>query len=397
MPNPDISSRDIIALSGQDARREWLTRLLKVSGSLLDHAASGQLRAGMPVECKPGWEERTQASSHLEAVGRMLAGLAPWLSREPNDLEEKKQWALAVEKTVAMFRYGLDPKHPDAFDFVSTSQAVVDAAFLAQGLIRCFDVVWPKLTSEEKAKLIAGLRKTRRIRPPFNNWLLFSAIIEAFFHLAGEEDWDRMRIDYAVRQHLQWYLGDGIYGDGPNFHWDYYNSFVIQPMLLEVLEVVEGKIDYEKETLAARKRSVRYAEVQERLLAMDGSFPPLGRSLAYRCGAFQLLALQAWREQLPESLTAAQVRSALTAVIFRTLDAPGTFDKEGWLRIGLCGHQPEVGERYISTGSLYLSTEVFLPLGLPESSPFWKNPGEPWTACQAWSGQSIQADSDLYG
>ncbi len=26
-----------------------------------------------------------------------------------------------------------------------------------------------------------------------------------------------MRIDYAVRQHEQWYKGDGTYGDGPDF------------------------------------------------------------------------------------------------------------------------------------------------------------------------------------
>ena len=32
-----------------------------------------------------------------------------------------------------------------------------------------------------------------------------------------------------------WYKGDGVYGDGPPFHWDYYNSFVIQPMLLNIL------------------------------------------------------------------------------------------------------------------------------------------------------------------
>ena len=45
-----------------------------------------------------------------------------------------------------------------------------------------------------------------------------------------------MRVDYALRQHDQWYKGDGIYGDGPQFHWDYYNSFVIHPMLLDVLD-----------------------------------------------------------------------------------------------------------------------------------------------------------------
>jgi len=95
---------------------------------------------------------------------------------------------------------------------------------------------------------------------------------------------------------------------------------------------------------------------------------PLGRSLAYRCGAFHHLAHQAWRGALPAELAPAQVRSALTAVIRRTLDTDGTLDAEGWLRVGLAGHQPALAEPYISTGSLYLCTFAFHPLGLPASA-----------------------------
>jgi hypothetical protein len=37
------------------------------------------------------------------------------------------------------------------------------------------------------------------------------------------------------------------------------------------------------------ERAKRYAAVQERMIGPDGTFPPIGRSLAYRCGAFHLL------------------------------------------------------------------------------------------------------------
>ena len=47
-----------------------------------------------------------------------------------------------------------------------------------------------------------------------------------------------------------------------------------------------------------------------------------------------------------------------------------TFDKNGWLQIGVYGHQPGVAEVYISTGSLYLCSEAFLMLGLPPGDPF---------------------------
>ena len=200
-------------------------------------------------------------------------------------------------------------------------------------------------------------------------------------------------VEKALTSHEAWYQGDGAYGDGPQFHWDYYNSFVIQPMLLSVLDLL-APVDprWSKQLPAMRKRAVRYAAVQERFIAPDGSFPPLGRSLTYRCGAFHHLALMALRRELPEGVAPAQVRGALGAVIQRTLGAPDTFDAGGWLRLGLAGHQPALAESYISTGSLYLCTLAFLPLGLPPADPFWADPAKDWTSRKIWSGADLPAD-----
>jgi hypothetical protein len=140
------------------------------------------------------------------------------------------------------------------------------------------------------------------------------------------------------------------------------------------------------------KISKRYAEIQERLINTDGSFPVTGRSITYRGGAFHHLADIALRKQLPSSLKPAQVRSALGAVIKKTLDAPNTFTKDGWLNIGLYGSQPDLADVYINTGSIYLCTTIFLPLGLAENDEFWTAPAEPWTAVKIWSGQDVPAD-----
>jgi hypothetical protein len=101
------------------------------------------------------------------------------------------------------------------------------------------------------------------------------------------------------------------------------------------------------------------------------------------------------RRQLPEKLAPAQVRPALTAVIRRMIEAPGTFDDHGWLTVGFCGHQPAIAERYISTGSLYLCATAFLPLGLPASDPFWSDPPQLWTSQKAWSGKDLPSDHAL--
>jgi len=50
-------------------------------------------------------------------------------------------------------------------------------------------------------------------------------MIEAFLAVAGTE-WQPERSIGALR-HESWYKGDGAYGDGSDFHWDYYNSYVI--------------------------------------------------------------------------------------------------------------------------------------------------------------------------
>src|SRR5947209_14717717 len=73
-----------------------------------------------------------------------------------------------------------------------------------------------------------------------------------------------------------------------------------------------------------------------------------------------------------------------------TLQAPGTWDPQGWLTIGLAGHQPELAETYISAGSPYLCSVALLPLGLPPSDPFWSAPAEKTTWERAWSGEEIQ-------
>ena len=370
-------------------RQFWIETLTKIVQPVLTAGAEGKLPAVMPIEVAPQGSNPADRRlfTHLEAVGRSLAGLAPWL-----ELAEPASAALAglARQTIAA---SCDPQSPGRVNFTTMGQPVVDAAFLAHALLRAPTELWSKLDARAQTNVIDCLRATRQTKPAFCNWLLFSAIIEAFLQRATGQC-DQMRVDYAVRQHEQWYKGDGVYGDGPDFHWDYYNSFVIQPMLLDTVAAVP--IYDEAWQTRLLRRAQRYAVVQERLIAPDGSFPPLGRSLAYRTGAFQLLAQLALQQHLPAELPPAQVRTALTAVMERVFRAAGTFDAAGWLTIGLCGHQPSLAEAYISTGSLYLCTTGFLPLGLPATDAFWSQPPRPWTSHRAWRGEDLPADHALY-
>lgn len=379
----------------QSDRAYWVDVARRLAEPVLTHLAAGTLKASMPVEQVAGATRQTV--SHLEAFGRLIAGIAPWLELGPDDTAEGRLRARYTELTHRALAQAVDPASPDALNFTRDRQPLVDAAFLAEGLLRAPRTLLGALDARTKERLVHALESTRIIQPAFSNWLLFTATVEAGLKALGA-DWDRVRVDYALRQHAQWYKGDGFYGDGPSFHWDYYNSLVIHPMILDVLTACGDESEAWAPMLeVARKRSQRLAAVLERLISPEGTFPAIGRSLAYRAGAFHALAQVALRRELPEEVSPAQVRGALTAVIRRTTEAAGTFDDQGWLRIGFCGHQPGVGERYISTGSLYLCAVGLLPLGLPPSDPFWSAPPQPWTAARAWSGQPFPIDHALDG
>lgn len=371
-------------------RNYWINILEKTATPVFSALAAGELKNRMPVEIAHG-ASRAEFS-HLEAFGRAFDGIAPWLELGGLSGEEESRRAKLAELVIRSIDKATDPASPDCLNFAEGHQPIVDGAFFAQGLLRSRTRIWDALDARVQKNVIRCLKSTRSRKPPFNNWLLFSATIEAFLGSVGE-DWDRMRIDYAIRQHEQWYKGDGIYGDGPFYHWDYYNSFVIQPMLLDVSRAV-AKLSDEWKSFddAILKRAQRYAFVLERLIATDGTFPPFGRSITYRLGVFHHLAYVAALDLLPGDLKPAQVRCALTAVIRKVMESNGTFDENGWLRIGLCGHQPSLAEPYISTGSLYLCLGGWAPLGLAPGHAFWSAPDEQWSQQKIWSGENFPGD-----
>ncbi|SFF30830.1 DUF2264 domain-containing protein [Sunxiuqinia elliptica] len=376
-------------------REYWVHVLTTISSPLLESLSKGELKKNMPVECKPGMKANREEVTYLEAFGRLMAGLAPWLELGADNSKEGKQRKHFIELAQKSLKMAVDPKSPDFMNFTKGYQPLVDAAFLAHAILRAPNVLWKQLDQTTKRQLVEAMKSSREITPWYNNWLLFSGMVEAFLAFAGE-DWDQMRVDLTIKKHMEWYVGDGMYGDGPQFHWDYYNSYVIQPMMVDILkEVVKHRKRYEKTYEIVMKRATRYAAIQEKLISPEGTFPAIGRSLPYRFGAFQHLSQMALQHHLPESVKPAQVRCALTAVIERMFEADGVFDSNGWLKIGFVGHQPDIAESYISTGSLYLCSVGLLALGLPENDPFWADPATDWTAKTIWGGTNYPADHAL--
>ncbi|WP_430898517.1 MULTISPECIES: DUF2264 domain-containing protein [unclassified Paraflavitalea] len=383
----------LMAQSGKSDRVYWLQQMDKMARPVMEQLAADRLKESMAVELAPNIDnkEHRLKVAYLEAFGRTFSGIAPWVNGEGGSTEEQLLRNKYFEWSTKAVANAVDPNAKD-YMYWGQGQPLVDAAFLALGFIRA-PKIWMALDSSVKTKVVNCFRSTRAITPSYSNWLLFSAMIETFFLKYGYE-YDLTRIDFAVKEFSNhWYVGDGLYSDGMLFHMDYYNSIVIHPFLITIVkEVMNLSKRYESFLPKMEKAAARYAELQERSINADGTYPIIGRSITYRTGVFHHLAFMSVMKQLPASLHPAQVRCALTATIGKTLGVAGSYDAKGWLRIGVSGFQPGLADFYITTGSLYICSEVFLPLGLPETDLFWSAPAQAWTSKKLWAGEDGNAD-----
>ncbi|MEM6551979.1 MAG: DUF2264 domain-containing protein [Planctomycetota bacterium] len=379
---------------GPEQRGWWLELVERIAAPVLEHAVAGDLTEALPITADGG---RNQFAA-LESFGRLLAGIAPWLDAE---LPGSPDSELALrDKTLGQVLEGLDrgtrSREQGGWNFDRGGQPMVDAAFLAHGLMRAPRELIDGLPKGLRRQVCDRLIESRVIEPPLCNWLLFGGLIEIAIGRLGETI-SRGRLERSIQFFEHAYLGDGWYADGFHHAWDYYNSFVIQPMLVDILEGLEpGDPVRERFLETAVKRARRGAEVIERMVSPEGTFPPIGRSICYRFGMMQLPAMMALRHELPDSVSPAQMRCATTAVIGRFVNAPGLFDDDGWLTVGFIGPQPELPESYLTVGSMYLCALAFLPLGLPVADAFWSEESKAWTSRAMWAGESVPRDQTLW-
>lgn len=375
------------------ARQEWLSALLKIVSPVLDALSEGRLKQTLPLDFH---SDRAEFAP-LEAFGRSMLGLAPWLEADETKIsvEERTLQRQFRQQALLCIEQATNPASPDYMLFDRGGQPLVDAAFLAHAIVRAPTALAAAMDEQTRKHLADAFRASRKIAACNTNWLFFTAMVEAGLHVLGE-DYDIMRVLNALRSFQEWYVGDGTYGDGPDFHWDYYNSFVIQPMYVDLVNLfAEENPEIAAMRENVNRRAARYASVLERMIGPDGSYPIVGRSICYRFGAFQMLAQAALEHTLESHLPPASVRCGLTAVIRRVMSSPDMFDEQGFLRPGVYGYQPELAEGYINIGSLYLCSAVFLPLGLTPDDPFWADPDADWTGKKVWSGGHIPIDHAL--
>ena len=158
-----------------ETRRLWLNGLLKIARPVLDALSEGRLKELMPVRHHPDSHDRPEYT-YLEAFGRTMTGLAPWLEHPCEDPEEESLRVRTAALSRRALRMAVDPASPDCMNFENGYQPIVDAAFLAQAILRAPGELFRKLDAETAKMLIEKMKHTRSHKPYPNNWLLFSGI-----------------------------------------------------------------------------------------------------------------------------------------------------------------------------------------------------------------------------
>ncbi len=405
-----VAAPDTVKADGAATRAAWVELAERLAVPILEPLAEGRLREALSVEAgtlelAPTWGRRDRRVVYLETFSRLMAGLAPWLALPDDGTAESAVRARLRALALKGCANAVDPDSPDNLQIALGGQTLVDAAYLAESFLRAWDALWLPLDETTKQRYIDAFTALRRHVPPYQNWVLFCSLEEAFLLRAGAPI-DGYRLRTGLYKTEEWYVGDGWYADGPGFSFDYYNAYVIQPMYLECLdELVRAKCwlvpyvaaDGRRRNAGERRgdalrRIQRYAVQLERFISPEGTYPAFGRSITYRMAVFQPLALLAWRKELPPELAEGQVRAALDAVRRRMFADDRNFGPGGFLALGFNGHQPEIADGYTHTGSLYMTTLFLLPLGLPPTDSFWTCPDADWTAKRAWAGAPFKKD-----
>jgi hypothetical protein len=105
-----------------ETRVQWTDMLMRVAEPVLANLAANQLKQRMPVECPNGKFEERGKVTHLEALGRTLCGIAPWLTVGDVAPAEEKERARFAAMTTDALANATDPAAPDYLSFTAGGQ-----------------------------------------------------------------------------------------------------------------------------------------------------------------------------------------------------------------------------------------------------------------------------------
>nr|WP_255216151.1 DUF2264 domain-containing protein [Pseudenhygromyxa sp. WMMC2535] len=321
----------------------------------------------------PGGEHMPAA---MEGAIRMLPALGAWLACDCNPerviVEGRELDVLAIAREIIVS--GTDPRSRDYWRPISHGwdQRQVEAAAVAEFLVRTKAKIWARLDAQEQAQVMAWLRPAEE--PLAANWLALQITrntARAALDLPYPEDALREQLDRIEAD----YVGDGFYRDGYAHRFDWYNGLVTHAELSFWRATLGAREPERAARLAARTRA--YLGQLPYLMDKEGRVAPIGRSLGYRSAV--LAGLEA-SVLAGDTFMAPGLARRMCSGSLRYFEEAELFDADATLTIGYQGDQPRVAEAYLRPGSQYYLTRALQVLALPPEHPFWAEIEQPLPA-----------------
>ena len=115
----------------QTDREYWTSIAWKMAQPVLENMAKGELQKNMKTEFSPSFDNRDRSVVYMETFGRLMAGIAPWLTLPDDDTAEGQQRKQLREWALAAYKNSVDPDSPDYLCWGKAGQNLVDAAYNA--------------------------------------------------------------------------------------------------------------------------------------------------------------------------------------------------------------------------------------------------------------------------
>jgi len=323
-------------------------------------------------------------SDGIEGFARSFLIAAPLLAGRAEDPHDHAGWyargLAAAMNSAGPDRWGRAIGVDEIKQWNGTPQPIVEAANLAFGLALSRSRIWDQLDEKLREELADWLAHHAAKHGSVNNWLLFTAVIEAFLRSVGY-DVPGGHAQADVDLFESWYLGDGWYNDGPisattghGNRVDHYNSWVIQTFLWQWYELTEQPAARRERFLA---RLGEFADSYALLFAPDGSPLHQGRSLTYRHAVLGGL----WAAGLAGvgSETPGTIRRLASRVLEHFTDLGVGVEGPPTLGHGATEFLP-MCQVYSGPGSPYFAGMGFLGLAAPTDHPLWASPEQPLPA-----------------
>lgn len=95
-----------------DDRAYWADLAYKMAYPVLSEMANGTLQKNMLVEVSPNWDGRDKRVTYMEAFGRLMAGIAPWLALPDDGTPEGAKRKELRELALKAYANAVDPTPP---------------------------------------------------------------------------------------------------------------------------------------------------------------------------------------------------------------------------------------------------------------------------------------------